>query len=160
MFYFSKTFFQDIPNTFFIFSFSVLLRSGGAILFLVLSLRYAKYFSLSNVILFRLSTLNLNFRWGDLGVTGHPLKETPQLDRMAHEGIFFTDFYTRSFPTKFLFDDFNIRSFYSSLMLASIKPINRIIIISKKKGRYGTRPGDSALLWKNMQSVCAIFPFC
>ena len=33
-------------------------------------------------------------RWGDLGVLGHPSKETPQLDRMAAEGVLFTDFYT------------------------------------------------------------------
>ena len=87
------------------------------------------------------------------------MKETPQLDRMAQEGIFFTDFYTRSFPSKFLFDDFNIRSFCSSLMLASIKPINRIIIISKKKGRYGTRPGDSALILQLEKHRNASMPF-
>ena len=32
--------------------------------------------------------------WGDLGVMGHPAKETPNLDRMASEGILFTEFYT------------------------------------------------------------------
>ena len=83
-------------------------------------------------------------------MTGHPLKETPQLDRMAQEGIFFTDFYTRSFLTKLHFDDFHIRSFCSSLMLASIKPIN---IISKKKGRFGAKPGDSALILQ-LEKTC------
>ena len=34
--------------------------------------------------------------WGDLGVYGNPASETPNLDRMAEEGIQFTDFYTGS----------------------------------------------------------------
>ena len=40
--------------------------------------------------------------WGDLGVTGHPSKETPQLDKMANEGILFTDFYTRSLTSSII----------------------------------------------------------
>ncbi|CAN2389467.1 N-acetylgalactosamine-6-sulfatase activity [Pristimantis euphronides] len=32
--------------------------------------------------------------WGDLGVFGEPSKETPNLDRMASEGVLFPDFYT------------------------------------------------------------------
>ncbi|XP_069491868.1 N-acetylgalactosamine-6-sulfatase isoform X2 [Ambystoma mexicanum] len=32
--------------------------------------------------------------WGDLGVFGQPSKETPNLDRMAAEGMLLTDFYT------------------------------------------------------------------
>ncbi|XP_033754653.1 N-acetylgalactosamine-6-sulfatase-like [Pecten maximus] len=32
--------------------------------------------------------------WGDLGVFGEPNKETPNLDRMASEGMLFTDFYS------------------------------------------------------------------
>ncbi|OWF39650.1 N-acetylgalactosamine-6-sulfatase [Mizuhopecten yessoensis] len=32
--------------------------------------------------------------WGDLGVFGEPSKETPNLDRMASEGMLFTDFYS------------------------------------------------------------------
>lgn len=32
--------------------------------------------------------------WGDLGVFGHPAKETPNLDMMATEGMLFPDFYT------------------------------------------------------------------
>ncbi|XP_015749655.1 PREDICTED: N-acetylgalactosamine-6-sulfatase-like [Acropora digitifera] len=32
--------------------------------------------------------------WGDLGIFGHPAKETPNLDKMAAEGILFPDFYT------------------------------------------------------------------
>ncbi|XP_023235609.1 N-acetylgalactosamine-6-sulfatase-like [Centruroides sculpturatus] len=32
--------------------------------------------------------------WGDLGVFGEPNKETPNLDRMASEGMLFPDFYT------------------------------------------------------------------
>lgn len=31
--------------------------------------------------------------WGDLGVNGDPSHETPHLDRMAQEGMLFTDFY-------------------------------------------------------------------
>ncbi|XP_020643891.3 N-acetylgalactosamine-6-sulfatase [Pogona vitticeps] len=32
--------------------------------------------------------------WGDLGVFGHPSKETPNLDQMAAEGMLFPNFYT------------------------------------------------------------------
>ena len=32
--------------------------------------------------------------WGDLGVMGEPNKETPNIDRMAKEGMLFTNFYT------------------------------------------------------------------
>lgn len=32
--------------------------------------------------------------WGDLGIFGHPAKETPNLDKMAAEGMLFPDFYT------------------------------------------------------------------
>ena len=32
--------------------------------------------------------------WGDLGCYGHPSIRTPQLDRMAAEGLRFTDFYS------------------------------------------------------------------
>ena len=32
--------------------------------------------------------------WGDLGVYGEPSKETPNLDKMAAEGMLFTDFYS------------------------------------------------------------------
>ncbi|XP_072013586.1 N-acetylgalactosamine-6-sulfatase-like [Amphiura filiformis] len=32
--------------------------------------------------------------WGDLGIFGHPAKETPNLDKMAAEGILLPDFYT------------------------------------------------------------------
>jgi N-acetylgalactosamine-6-sulfatase len=31
--------------------------------------------------------------WGDLGLTGHPARETPNLDAMAREGMTFTNFY-------------------------------------------------------------------
>lgn len=34
--------------------------------------------------------------WGDLGCYGNPSRETPNLDRMAAEGMLFTDFYTAS----------------------------------------------------------------
>ncbi|XP_043541317.1 N-acetylgalactosamine-6-sulfatase-like [Chiloscyllium plagiosum] len=32
--------------------------------------------------------------WGDLGVFGEPSRETPNLDRMAAEGMLFPNFYT------------------------------------------------------------------
>lgn len=32
--------------------------------------------------------------WGDLGILGEPNKETPNLDKMAAEGLLFTDFYS------------------------------------------------------------------
>lgn len=32
--------------------------------------------------------------WGDLGVFGEPNKETPNLDKMASEGMLFPDFYS------------------------------------------------------------------
>ena len=34
--------------------------------------------------------------WGDLGCYGNPSRETPHLDKMAEEGMLFTDFYTAS----------------------------------------------------------------
>uniref|UniRef100_A0A8D2Q5Y2 N-acetylgalactosamine-6-sulfatase n=1 Tax=Varanus komodoensis TaxID=61221 RepID=A0A8D2Q5Y2_VARKO len=36
----------------------------------------------------------LQMGWGDLGVFGHPARETPNLDQMAAEGMIFPDFYT------------------------------------------------------------------
>lgn len=32
--------------------------------------------------------------WGDLGVYGEPSRETPNLDRMAAEGMLFPNFYS------------------------------------------------------------------
>ena len=43
--------------------------------------------------------------WGDLGVTGEPHQETPNIDQLAKDGIIFTDFYTGSpvcSPCKFV----------------------------------------------------------
>jgi arylsulfatase A-like enzyme len=37
-----------------------------------------------------------DFGWGDLGCYGGKLVPTPNLDRMAHEGIRFTQFYVAS----------------------------------------------------------------
>ncbi len=34
--------------------------------------------------------------WGDLGCYGNPAMETPHLDKMAAEGMLFTDFYSAS----------------------------------------------------------------
>ncbi|TVQ23385.1 MAG: Cerebroside-sulfatase [Spirochaetaceae bacterium] len=45
-----------------------------------------------NVILINCDDLG----WGDLGCYGHPLHKTPHLDRMASEGMRFTDFYMAS----------------------------------------------------------------
>ena len=43
-----------------------------------------------NIILMNMDDMG----WGDLGVLGHPAKETPHLDRMAAEGVLLTSFYT------------------------------------------------------------------
>ena len=32
--------------------------------------------------------------WGDLACYGHPVIQTPNLDKMAKDGILFTDFYS------------------------------------------------------------------
>ena len=32
--------------------------------------------------------------WGDLGAYGNPVKETPNLDKMAAEGMLFLDYYS------------------------------------------------------------------
>ena len=32
--------------------------------------------------------------WGDLGIYGEPNKETPNLDKMAADGMLFPDFYS------------------------------------------------------------------
>ena len=36
----------------------------------------------------------LQMGWGDLGVYGEPNKETPNIDKMAAEGMLFPDFYS------------------------------------------------------------------
>lgn len=41
-----------------------------------------------------ISCFKMQMGWGDLGIFGHPAKETPNLDKMAAEGILFPDFYT------------------------------------------------------------------
>ena len=49
--------------------------------------------------------------WGDLGVFGEPSMETPNLDKMAREGMLFTDFYSANplcSPCKFGVIDYNI----------------------------------------------------
>ena len=38
--------------------------------------------------------LDLQMGWGDLGVFGNPAKETPNLDKMAAEGMVLPDFYS------------------------------------------------------------------
>ena len=43
-----------------------------------------------NIILMNMDDMG----WGDLGVLGHPAKETPHIDRMAAEGVLLTSFYT------------------------------------------------------------------
>ena len=35
----------------------------------------------------------LQMGWGDLGVYGQPAKETPNLDKMAYEGLVLPNFY-------------------------------------------------------------------
>ena len=36
----------------------------------------------------------LQLGWGDLGCFGEPSKETPNLDKMAEEGMILTNFYS------------------------------------------------------------------
>ena len=36
----------------------------------------------------------LQMGWGDLGIFGEPNKETPNLDKMASEGMIFPNFYS------------------------------------------------------------------
>ncbi|XP_061450068.1 N-acetylgalactosamine-6-sulfatase isoform X1 [Rhineura floridana] len=60
--------------------------------------RFASLAGVANVTLPRPPNLVLllmdDMGWGDLGVFGHPSKETPNLDQMAAEGMLFSSFYT------------------------------------------------------------------
>ena len=39
-------------------------------------------------------TFSVQMGWGDVGVYGNPSKETPNLDRMAANGMLLPDFYS------------------------------------------------------------------
>jgi len=56
-------------------------------LFLLVSLRGIAATDLPNIIVFLADDLG----WGDLGCYGHPLTKTPNLDRLASEGLRLTD---------------------------------------------------------------------
>lgn len=47
-----------------------------------------------NLIFFHFILCVLQMGWGDLGVLSQPAKETPNLDKMAADGMLFTDFYS------------------------------------------------------------------
>ena len=49
---------------------------------------------------------HIQLGYGDLGVYGHPTSHTPNLDKMASEGLVFTQFYTASpvcSPSRFVY---------------------------------------------------------
>src|SRR5688572_11177782 len=61
-----------------------------AIVALAISVSFANAASKPNVIIIMADDLG----YGDLGCYGHPSINTPNLDRMAAEGLRFTDFYS------------------------------------------------------------------
>ena len=67
--------------------------------------------------------------WGDLGVFGHPAKETPNLDKMAADGMVFTDFYSANplcSPCKWNYD-FNFAIPHFSLCKPKITSLMSIL---------------------------------
>jgi hypothetical protein len=53
--------------------------------------------------------------WGDLGVFGEPNRETPNLDRMASQGLIMPNFYTGAplcSPCKFSCASFLLKMFH------------------------------------------------
>lgn len=72
------------------------------VVFFVLSLTYNKNKSFCHSVAFWYALIRIEaplclyfqMGWGDLGVFGQPSKETPNLDRMAADGMLFPSFYT------------------------------------------------------------------
>ncbi len=70
--------------------------------------------------------------YGDLGVQGHPYIRTPHLDRMAAEGIRFTDFYAQPFcgPAR------------AALMTGTYPPRNSLMFNHIPRARTGIHPNE------------------
>ncbi len=70
--------------------------------------------------------------YGDLGVQGHPYIRTPNLDRMAAEGIRFTDFYAQPFcgPAR------------AALMTGTYPPRNSLMFNHIPRARTGIHPNE------------------
>ncbi len=73
--------------------------------------------------------------YGDLGVQGHPYIRTPNLDRMAAEGLRFTDFYSQPFcgPAR------------AALITGSYPPRNSLMFNHIPKARTGIHPNEITL---------------
>ena len=73
--------------------------------------------------------------WGDLGVYGHPAKETPNIDMMAADGMLLPDFYSANplcSPCKYL-KLFNAISVGMSVRHISASGCIRLIISKLNK---------------------------
>ena len=70
--------------------------------------------------------------YGDLGVQGHPYIRTPRIDRMAAEGIRFTDFYAQPFcgPAR------------AALMTGTYPPRNSLMFNHIPRARTGIHPNE------------------
>ena len=70
--------------------------------------------------------------YGDLGVQGHPYIRTPHLDRMAAEGLRFTDFYAQPFcgPAR------------AALLTGTYPPRNSLMFNHIPRARTGIHPNE------------------
>lgn len=70
--------------------------------------------------------------YGDLGVQGHPYIRTPNLDRMAAEGLRFTDFYAQPFcgPAR------------AALLTGTYPPRNSLMFNHIPRARTGIHPNE------------------
>ena len=70
--------------------------------------------------------------YGDLGVQGHPYIRTPRIDRMAAEGLRFTDFYAQPFcgPAR------------AALMTGTYPPRNSLMFNHIPNARTGIHPNE------------------
>ena len=73
--------------------------------------------------------------YGDLGVQGHPYIRTPRIDRMAAEGLRFTDFYAQPFcgPAR------------AALMTGTYPPRNSLMFNHIPRARTGIHPNEITL---------------
>ncbi len=70
--------------------------------------------------------------YGDLGVQGHPYIRTPRIDRMASEGLRFTDFYAQPFcgPAR------------AALLTGTYPPRNSLMFNHIPRARTGIHPNE------------------